>query len=164
VNWSLPMYRLVRAILAIAPLGLTNLAAGDEPAVARVLDELHARAAAADFEGYFALYAEGAIFLGTDREEYWPLDAFKAYARPRFATGTAWTYHPTERFIHRQGDVAWFEERLQHARYGEARGTGVLVNTEGGWRVAQYNLTLPIPNDLFDQMATEISAFYATPH
>lgn len=157
------MYRPARVILAIALLGLAHPAAAAEPAVARVLDELHARAAAADFDGYFALYAEGAVFLGTDREEYWPLEAFKAYARPRFATGTAWTYHPTERFIHRKGDVAWFEERLQHTRYGQARGTGVLVNTEGGWRVAQYNLTLPIPNDLFDGMAKEISAFYAAP-
>ncbi len=131
---------------------------GEEQEIADVLDALHARASEADFEGYFALYHERAVFLGTDKSEYWPLEAFKAYAKPRFDTGVAWTYHPTERFIHVSDDSAWFEERLDHARYGETRGTGVLLRTPQGWRIVQYNLTLPIPNDLFAEFAERVKA------
>ena len=137
------------------------VSADDSAAVGAVLDELHARAASADFDGYFALYAENAVFLGTDRSEYWPLDDFKAYTRERFATGTGWTYVPIQRFVHVKGDVAWFEERLAHARYGETRGTGVLVREAGAWRLAQYNLTLPIPNDLFVDVVEDIKRHYA---
>lgn len=133
----------------------------DEAAVGVVLDDLHAQASAANFEGYFALYHDDAVFMGTDRSEYWPLAEFKSYTQARFADGVGWTYHSSERFTHINGDTAWFEERLQHERYGETRGTGVLVRTPTGWKVAQYNLTLPIPNDLFAQMATEIAEFYS---
>jgi ketosteroid isomerase-like protein len=34
-----------------------------------VLDALHARASAADFDGYFELYTDDAVFLGTDATE-----------------------------------------------------------------------------------------------
>ncbi len=150
------------AAILLALLLTTSQAWADEKAaVGAVLDALHARASAADFDGYFALYAENAVFLGTDREEYWPLSAFKAYTRERFASGTGWTYVPTERFVHVNGDVAWFEERLDHASYGETRGTGVLVRESGAWRVAQYNLTLPIPNALFTDVVEAIERHYA---
>lgn len=33
-------------------------------------------------------------------------------------------------------------------KYGECRGSGVLLREGGEWRIAQYNLTVPIPNDL----------------
>lgn len=147
--------------LLLAALCLATPAHPDEAAVGRVLDALHRRAAAADFAGYFELYDERAVFLGTDRDEYWTLSEFKEYTRSRFASGTGWTYRPTERFIHTAGDAAWFEERLQHARYGETRGTGVLLKTAAGWRIVQYNLTLPIPNALFGEIAAEVSAHYA---
>ena len=136
-------------------------AVDDEVDVGVVLDALHEQASAANYEGYFALYHDSAVFMGTDREEYWPLTEFKSYTKARFANGTGWTYHASERFIHVVGDAAWFEERLQHERYGETRGTGVLLRTQSGWKIVQYNLTLPIPNDLFDHMATEIAEFYA---
>jgi hypothetical protein len=150
-------YALIAIVMAASPICLA-----DQTAIAEVLDALHERAAKADFEGYFALYHERAVFLGTDRDEYWPLAQFKTYARPHFDAGTGWTYHPTERFIHVAGNTAWFEERLQHASYGETRGTGVLLSTEEGWRVVQYNLTLPIPNALFKDVAADISEHYAT--
>ncbi len=155
---------MVRVLLLLAALlpGLAQTATAEEPrqAVAAVLNTLHQKASEADYDGYFALFSEHAVFLGTDREEYWPIDTFKAYTRERFATGAGWTYHPIERFVHVNGDTAWFEERLHHARYGETRGTGVLVRKHGAWRVAQYNLTLPIPNDLFVDVAEAIKNHY----
>lgn len=146
----------------LAVVALTgHICRADDAAIAQVLDALHERASEADFAGYFELYHERAVFLGTDREEYWPLEAFKAYARPHFEAGRGWSYRPTERFIHVAGDTAWFEERLQHDTYGETRGTGVLLRTDAGWRVAQYNLTLPIPNALFRDIAGDIAEHYA---
>lgn len=135
-------------------------ARADTAQIGQVLDALHERAAAADFDGYFSLYHEDAVFLGTDRAEYWTLAELKRYARPHFEAGNGWTYQPQERFIHSSGDTAWFEERLQHERYGETRGTGVLLRTDEGWRVVQYNLTLPIPNELFRGIADEIAEHY----
>ena len=52
-----------------------------------VLDELHAQAAAANFDKYFAVYTSDAIFIGTDAEEVWSIHAFKAYAKPYFDQG-----------------------------------------------------------------------------
>jgi hypothetical protein len=159
------VFRLALALLLLAGTGAraadSDDSAGDrEAAIAKVLDALHARAAAADYDGYFELFHPRAVFLGTDREEYWPLAEFKSYTRPRFETGQGWTYETTERFIHHAGDSAWFEERLAHARYGEMRGTGVLLRTSEGWRVVQYNLTLPLPNALFGETAATVATYY----
>ncbi len=157
------MRRLHPGCIVAATLLLAATASADSPAkaeIGRVLVTLHQRASEADFEGYFDLYHERAVFLGTDRDEYWPLPAFKRYTRARFETGTGWTYHPVERFVHVAGDTAWFEERLRHDRYGETRGTGVLLRTRDGWKVTQYNLTLPIPNELFRDVAADIAEHY----
>lgn len=131
--------------------------------IEQTLDDLHKLAAAADFDGYFALYAPYAVFMGTDRTEYWPLKEFKAYTKPRFTNGIGWTYVPTARKIHLNGATAWFEERLQNKKYGEVRGTGVLVRTESGWKVAQYNLALPLPNELFGDIAQRVIEYYSEP-
>ena len=112
-----------------------------------VLDDLHLAASEADEERYFGHFASGAVFLGTDATERWTLDQFRAYAHPHFSAGKGWTYRVTERHVVVSGDgrVAWFDERLHNEKYGEARGSGVLVR-DGRWRVAQYNLSFPIPN------------------
>ena len=47
-----------------------------------------------------------------------------------------------------KGDVAWFDEKLDSASYGDVRGSGVLVKVRGEWKIAHYNLTIPIPNSL----------------
>jgi len=51
-------------------------------------------------------------------------------------------------FLGPGGHVAWFDEDLSNEKYGRCRGTGVLTKTEDGWRISQYNLTIPIPNAL----------------
>ncbi len=48
-----------------------------------------------------------------------------------------------------RGDVAWFEEDLETQNLGPARGSGVLVRGPEGWRVAQYVLSITVPNDRF---------------
>ena len=119
-------------------------------AIEAVLDDFHHAASEADEERYFAHQAEGSVFLGTDATERWPKPDFQAYARPFFGTGRGWTYVPMERHVYvgADGRTAWFDERLFNEKYGETRGTGVLVLQDGTWRLAQYNLTIPVPNDL----------------
>lgn len=150
----------VLLLLCATAGSVSGQAAPDERAVAEVLDALHEAAANAEFERYFGLYAEGAIFLGTDATERWTLDEFRAYARPSFDAGRGWTYVPTERHIYIGPDArtAWFDERLDNATFGETRGTGVLVKEADGWKVAQYNLTVPIPNSLLREFVARIRA------
>lgn len=123
------------------------------------LDRFHAAAAAADEAAYFALFAEGGVFLGTDGKERWTVPAFRAYAHPRFASGKAWSFRSTRRDLSVRGDVAWFDEDLATPNLGPARGSGVLVRDReapGGWKVAQYNLSIPIPNERFADVKTVI--------
>ena len=131
----------------LEPVHLADDAPG--AAVAAVLDDFHQAAAAADEERYFAHFAPEGVFLGTDASERWTVEEFRAYAHPHFSKGDGWTYKPGERHIELSSDdtIAWFDEKLTHEKYGELRGTGVLRNLGGVWRIAQYNLTFVIPND-----------------
>ncbi|MBO6574076.1 MAG: nuclear transport factor 2 family protein [Rhodothermales bacterium] len=137
-------------VLALVLLPGLAVAQDAESDVSSVLDQLHLKASEGDFEGYFSLYAENAVFFGTDASERWPLEIFKDYTRGRFAEGTAWTYHMLERNIDfsPSGEVAWFDELLTNDRLGLTRGTGVLVRQDDGWLITQYHLTIPVPNEL----------------
>ena len=135
----------LEALRALAAARAAELRGPEE-----LLDGFHRAAAEASGERYFGSFALGAVFLGTDPDERWTVEQFRAYAAPYFSQGRGWTYVPLERHVALapDGAVAWFDERLENAAYGEARGTGVLVRTEAGWKIAQYNLTLPVPNEL----------------
>jgi hypothetical protein len=126
----------------------------------RVLNDFHAAAAAADFNRYFGHFAQDAVFLGTDATERWTVEQFQAYARPHFRPGGGWTYHPRGRNVSFTPDArtAFFDELLDNAGLGETRGSGVLVLEDGEWKVAQYNLSIPIPNPLADTVVTLIRA------
>ena len=137
----------------------------EEARIGQVLDRLHQAAAAADGGAYFALFTPDAVFIGTDATERWPLADFKAYAEPYFAAGKGWVYHPRTRSVTLAAlpcrCIAWFDELLDNESYGTSRGTRVLVLQDGEWRVEQYALTFPIPNDLAARMTGEIRAFEA---
>ncbi len=127
-------------------------------AVAAALDALHAAASDADGDRYFALFANEGVFLGTDATERWTVEQFKAYALPFFEQGQGWTYTPTERhvYVSEDGATAWFDERLENDGLGDTRGTGVLVLRDGDWKVVQYNLTIPVPNELASEIVARI--------
>jgi hypothetical protein len=128
--------------------------------VSETLDALHESASKADGQRYFALFAPDAVFLGTDATERWPIDEFKTYAMKRFETGAGWTYQVKDgqRFItiSQDGSVAWFDELLENAKYGTCRGSGVLHRINGQWKIVQYNLSIPIPNDLAGEVVKMI--------
>lgn len=136
--------------------------ASPEAEIAAVLDALNVASSAADGEAYFALFAPDARFIGTDATEHWGLEAFRAYASPHFARGNGWSYEATDRTITVAPIdcrcVAWFEEKLTNASYGETRGSGVLRLTDDGWKIEQYVLSFSIPNDEADAVVQVIRA------
>jgi len=128
--------------------------------VDRVLDDWHKAAATADEARYFGHAAPDFIFLGADASERWDLASFRAFSHPYFAKGKAWTFVPHDRHVNfsPDGAVAWFDEKLDSASYGDCRGSGVLRRIAGTWKIAQYNLTIPIPNDLAKTVVEMIRA------
>lgn len=131
-----------------------------EADVAAVLDRLNAASTAADGEAYFALFTPDARFVGTDATEHWTLPEFREYAAPVFARGRGWSYPATDRTITIAPIdcrcIAWFEEKLINASYGETRGSGVLRLTDDGWKIEQYVLSFAVPNDRADAVVEVI--------
>jgi hypothetical protein len=116
-----------------------------------VLDDWHKAAASANEERYFGHLAPDGVFLGTDATERWTCAEFRRWAKPHFAKGKGWTFKPVRRHVTLSADgaVAWFDEQLESAHLGPCRGSGVLVWTGQDWKIAQYNLSVPIPNEAF---------------
>lgn len=129
-----------------------------------MLDQFHEMASQANFKGYFELYHPEGVFIGTDAEERWDLDAFKAYAKPHFDAGRGWTYRVVERHLAGQGDVRWFDELLWNDKLGPCRGSGVIEKYNGQWRVRHYVLSLAVPNEIAEavgEQSKQIETRYA---
>lgn len=141
--------------------------AADVAKVGATLDAFHAAAAKADGKAYFDLFAEEGVFIGTDASERWTVAEFRAYAEPHFSQGKGWVYTPRAGSRHvafdASGNTAWFDELLDSASYGTSRGTGVLVRSGCDWKIAQYALTFPMPNDLAKELMARIRAFESQP-
>ncbi len=112
------------------------------------LDTWHKAAAGANYNAYFSLMSDDAIFIGTDATENWNKTAFQAYAKPHFDKGKAWSFTALERHIYldKTGKTAWFDELL-NTQMKICRGSGVLVKIGQEWKIKQYVLSMTIPND-----------------
>ena len=148
---------------ADGPPGVEEAAVRDVDAaredVGEVLDGFHKAASRADFDGLFGAMTDDAVFIGTDASERWERAEFEAYVKPRFSEGQGWTYIPVERHVDVRGEVAWFDERLTHARYGELRSSGALLRQpDGGWKLRHYVLSFPVPNEIAGDVVTQIRA------
>lgn len=125
-----------------------------------VLDDWHTAAAEGDFERYFNYFeSDSSIFMGTDATERWTIAVFKPWSKPYFEDdGVAWTFTPTFRKVYfsENGKTAWFDEELDTPNLGPSRGSGVLLKNEKGWKIAHYNLTIPIPNSIVDDVVQQI--------
>lgn len=139
----------------------STLAVNDKQSITKVLNSFHQAAANAQAKPYFNLMSQDAIFLGTDASERWSKEEFKAFVMPYFSKGTGWLYTPTERNISllEQGQVAFFDELLFSEVYGTCRGSGVLIKTAQGWKISQYNLSIPMPNGLAKALAKQIKSY-----
>jgi uncharacterized protein (TIGR02246 family) len=162
-----PLALLCLALVTATPdAGTPDAGAHPDPAAAvnTVLDDWHKAAAQADEARYFSHFTPDAVFLGTDASERWTRDEFRTWARPFFARGKAWSFTSVSRHVSfsKDGAVAWFDEALSTPNMGPARGSGVLVKDGGTWRIAQYNLSVPIPNDLMKEFKARIEAYEKT--
>ena len=156
------MKRFASLVLFTCLLTPPGLVAG-EAEVARALDAFHSAAATGDRDAYFGLMTDNVVFLGTDATERWQGQAFRDFVSKHFKNGKGWTYTPTARHIDMSPDGGWalFDELLAHDRLGQCRGSGVLVREGDRWKVAQYNLSVPVPNDIVLDVAERIRAMGA---
>ncbi len=134
-----------------------------ETRIAKAIDDFHDAAAKADATRYFAHLSSDAVFLGTDATERWTKAEFEAFARPYFEEGKGWAYTSTKRHVTVAADKshAFFDELLKNEHYGVCRGSGVLRLEGGHWRIAQYNLSIPMPNALAKEFVARIRAHAA---
>lgn len=150
---------LLTALLPNAPQTPEIQAAVDARLqIARTLDAWHQAAAEAKEEDYFRHLSPDAIFFGTDMTERWNVEQFRKFAHPYFAKGKAWTFKAVKRnvYLAKDAKTAWFDEELETANLGPCRGTGVLVLDGKDWKIVQYNLSTPIPNEIFDKVKKQI--------
>lgn len=157
------MFKQLLAILLCNWIAVSvfSIATANESAVSRALDAFHLAASQADGDAYFNLIHKDGIFIGTDATERWTKTQFQAFSKPYFSKGTGWTYAPRDRNIQFSTDesIVWFDELLDNENYGECRGTGVLINTQTGWKIMQYHLTIPLPNALADSIVERIAEY-----
>jgi ketosteroid isomerase-like protein len=151
------------AVLSLAALSLGRELAPRADAVAEVkavLTDFHAAAAEGDADRYFGHMAPDAVFFGTDASERWPYDEYVALLRPYFEQGAKLESEPVAQnvYVSEDGKFAWFDERLEKPRYGEMRGTGVLRRTDDGWKLVQFHLTYPVPNEVLTDVVKLVRA------
>jgi ketosteroid isomerase-like protein len=128
--------------------------------VAAAIDDWHQAAAAADEQRYFGHFAPDGVFMGTDATERWTVAQFRVWAKPHFDKKKAWNFKAHDRHVafSADGATAWFDELLDTPNLGPCRGSGVVVKIGNDWKIAQYNLSIPIPNALADAVVKEIAA------
>ena len=96
---------------------------------------------------------ENGVFLGTDAMENWQNDEFRAFSKPYFDSGKAWSFTAVERniYVDESGEFAWFDELLD-TQMKICRGSGVLKKVNGQWKIAHYILSIAVPNEFVDEL------------
>ncbi|MFP6807241.1 MAG: nuclear transport factor 2 family protein [Pseudomonadales bacterium] len=149
---------MMRIVLLMLILLSPFISADEGKKINSLLDGFHLAATNSEFDNYFSRFAEQGIFLGTDAAERWNVQAFKAYAKQAFADGNGWHYEVVSRNIKINEGLAWFDEVLDNSRLGRCRGTGILLKEGGEWKIAQYSLTLLIPNEIAMEVGKQTMA------
>ena len=115
----------------------------------QLVDNWHLSATNADFQQYFDVTANDFIFLGTAPGERWGKSEFQSFCKPYFDKGKAWDFKPSNRKwnVIADGTIAYFDEDLQ-TWMESCRGSGICVlDANGEWKIAYYNLTVLIENE-----------------
>lgn len=125
------------------------------------MDAWHAAAARADAQLFFGSMAEESVYIGTDDHERWNKKEFMSFAMPYFEKGKAWDFKPYDRHIHvgDGGRVVWFSELL-NTWMGVCRGSGVIVRTNGRWKIKQYHLSVTVPNEIIRDFIQLVDAYH----
>jgi len=114
---------------------------GDSPA--DTLDALHGAGAAGTSPAFLSQLTSAAVVLGLPGQPRLAGNALREFIATGFAAGENWQYRGSQREVRysNSGDVAWFDEYLEGNGGGGGWGSGVLVRTGAGWRIAQYSLS-----------------------
>ncbi len=149
----------MKYILLIISLFSTQVMANQQ--AINTLDQFHQAASQANFEQYFAVFADGGVFMGTDGSERWTKEQFQDYVKFYFDQGKGWLYQPTSRNFTAAGNdnILLFDELLENSNYGQCRGTGVLIRSDTGWQILQYNLSIAIPNGVAKDVVSSIRQY-----
>lgn len=136
-------------LIALLPVTAQNKESNSEKnAIDNMLVAWHKAAAEANFDAYFGKMTDDSVFIGTDATENWQLTAFKAFSKPYFDRGKAWSFTTLERniYVDDSQDTAWFDEHLK-TQMGICRGSGVVKKEGDVWKVKHYVLSIAIPNE-----------------
>jgi len=120
----------------------------EKKAINTMLVDWHKAAANANFDAYFGKMTKDAVFLGTDATENWQNSEFRAFSKPYFDKGKAWSFTTLDRNIYlgQSPTMAWFDEHLD-TQMGICRGSGVVMKENGTWKVKHYVLSIAVPNE-----------------
>jgi hypothetical protein len=120
----------------------------DGEALSKLMDKWHSDVAIFDYEAYFSFMTDGFIYLGTDPSERWTKGTFSEFCKPYFERKSTWDFKTNWRnwYFSKDQKTAWFEESI-NTQMEECRGSGVLINESGVWRIAHYNLSVVIENE-----------------
>jgi hypothetical protein len=119
----------------------------------KIIDQWHLDASSAQLIPYFELMTDDFVFLGTAPGERWTKSEFYSFCKPYFDKGKAWTFHPIQRniYLDNNSKFAWFDELLDSS-FKICRGSGIIENVNGEWKVKHYVLSMTIPNDKSNQV------------
>lgn len=112
-----------------------------------IISEWHNNAKNANFNDFFNRISNDGYYLGTDQEEIWTKQEFKAFSKPYFDKKETWNFKAIKRniFYSKDKKVVWFNELLD-TWMGICRGSGILELENNEWKIKQYILSVTIPN------------------
>ncbi|MCC3862083.1 nuclear transport factor 2 family protein [Pseudemcibacter aquimaris] len=146
---------LLISFVAMTSISLSQELSQDQKEISALLDGLHDAAKNADKEKYLGSFAKGAVYMGTDEWERWPIKPdFTDYVGMRFDNG-GWSYHSEDRniYISPDGAFGWFDEiMISNSSGNRFRGSGVVVKEDGGWKFKQYIQSFMIYNEIWDDV------------
>lgn len=142
------MKKILLIVLALINVGGLYSQNTEKEVIYEMITEWHNDASVANGDAYFSLMTDDAIYIGTDKTELWTKEEFESFAKPYFDAGKAWDFKTISRNIYFSTDkkVAWFDELL-NTWMGVCRGSGVLENIDGEWKLKHYHLSVTVPNE-----------------
>lgn len=116
--------------------------------VNQLVDAWHLHASQANFNSYFDLMAENAVFIGTAPGERWTKKEFMEFCKPYFDRGKAWDFKSRKRnwTFSANGKTAWFDEVLDTWML-DCSGSGVVRKIKGQWKIVFYDLHVLVENE-----------------
>ncbi|TFW33660.1 hypothetical protein E4O92_06520 [Massilia horti] len=128
------------------------------------MDEWHDDAAHARM-AYFDKIAQDGVYIGTDKNELWHRDEFKAWAKRFFERKAAWSFKATRRNVYFSPDRSfiWFDEILDTPNMGPCMASGVIRKTAHGFEIVHYQLSMAVPNEVNGQVVTLIKQAQSAP-